>query len=179
MKILNQNEKRTGSLQAAKLQGENAGVSECSSENKTLSHPFRDAETGGEPCLSLLFALASFIPGIEDTASVQRVLSVNDNMRYKMGDIRKSRMSPEDRQILYDSLDEIRKETSKLLDFLVKYDDQISSGNCHLFVKAKGILDQIRRSQVTITEEPIPGVPARSQYPDLYRHLYIHRGGVT
>lgn len=180
MKISDQNEKHVaGPHQTFESSEGCSGVSECSSENKKVTHPFLDQETGSEPCLSVLFPLADFVSGSEDPAPVQRQLSVDDNLRSKMGELRKARMLPSEREFFYNGLDDLRRETGKLLAFLVRYDDRFNIPKCRMLQQAEEVL-LIHASPVSVTEEPVPGVMFQDASPHPWMdHFFFPRGGVS
>lgn len=98
-------------------------------ENKKLSKEampsfqFREAESiPGVPRLS---GMAVRVSGCANPNKAPFQNAQDDNLRREMGEIRRSRMSEENQAQFNISIRELRSETVKFIDCLIRYDDGI------------------------------------------------------
>lgn len=94
--------------------------------------PFRDLKNPGKPGLPELSHVPDRLLRGLNAGTVAGSVSISDNVRHEMGEIRRSRMSPEDEKQFYEMIALTRENAIICLDTLSRYDEILSMQQAEL-----------------------------------------------
>lgn len=142
-------------MQSLKEEGKGPGV-EVGSSTGTRSTgrekkivPFRVSQTPDQSRVPELSGIPGRLLRCVDTVPAAAPVSLGDNVRREMGEIRRERMTPEDRKLFYESIVLARENAILCLDTLARYDEALT-------LKEAELLDRV--ASMIFNAEAVPNV---------------------